>query len=299
MLKVLEPGKSRIGFIGTGVMGLSMARNLMRAGYGLTVHNRTEHRARPLLDEGAFWAPTPSDAAAGSDAVITIVGFPRDVESVYLGEEGILKGAVAGTLLIDMTTSSPLLAKRLYDEARARGMSMIDAPVSGGDRGAREGTLSIMAGGDEEAFGAALPLFRAMGGNVVLQGGAGAGQHTKMANQITIASGMIGVCEALAYAEKAGLDPFRVLDSIAGGAAGSWSLSNYGPRILKGDFQPGFYIKHFVKDMELAVQSAREMALDAPGLDLALRLYRELLDKGWGEEGTQALFRLFREDLRP
>ncbi|QTX33747.1 NAD(P)-dependent oxidoreductase [Aminithiophilus ramosus] len=280
-------------------MGLSMARNLMRAGYGLTVHNRTEHRARPLLDEGASWAPTPSDAAAGSDAVITIVGFPRDVESVYLGEEGILKGAVAGTLLIDMTTSSPLLAKRLYDEARARGMSMLDAPVSGGDRGAREGTLSIMAGGDEEAFGAALPLFRAMGGNVVLQGGAGAGQHTKMANQITIASGMIGVCEALAYAERAGLDPFRVLDSIAGGAAGSWSLSNYGPRILKGDFQPGFYIKHFVKDMELAAQSAREMALDAPGLDLALRLYRELLDKGWGEEGTQALFRLFREDLRP
>ncbi|WP_274372562.1 MULTISPECIES: NAD(P)-dependent oxidoreductase [Synergistales] len=299
MVKVLEPGKSRIGFIGTGVMGLSMARNLMRAGYGLTVHNRTEHRARPLLDEGASWAPTPSDAAAGSDAVITIVGFPRDVESVYLGEEGILKGAVAGTLLIDMTTSSPLLAKRLYDEARARGMSMLDAPVSGGDRGAREGTLSIMAGGDEEAFGAALPLFRAMGGNVVLQGGAGAGQHTKMANQITIASGMIGVCEALAYAERAGLDPFRVLDSIAGGAAGSWSLSNYGPRILKGDFQPGFYIKHFVKDMELAAQSAREMALDAPGLDLALRLYRELLDKGWGEEGTQALFRLFREDLRP
>ena len=299
MVKVLEPGKSRIGFIGTGVMGLSMARNLMRAGYGLTVHNRTEHRARPLLDEGASWAPTPSGAAAGSDAVITIVGFPRDVESVYLGEEGILKGAVAGTLLIDMTTSSPLLAKRLYDEARARGMSMLDAPVSGGDRGAREGTLSIMAGGDEEAFGAALPLFKAMGGDVVLQGGAGAGQHTKMANQITIASGMIGVCEALAYAERAGLDPFRVLDSIAGGAAGSWSLSNYGPRILKGDFQPGFYIKHFVKDMELAAQSAREMALDAPGLDLALRLYRELLDKGWGEEGTQALFRLFREDLRP
>lgn len=295
MVKILEPGKSRIGFIGTGVMGLSMARNLMKAGYGLTVHNRTEHRARPLIDEGALWAPTPSDAAAGSDAVITIVGFPSDVESVYLGEEGILKGAAAGTLLIDMTTSSPLLAKRLYDEAGTRGMTMIDAPVSGGDRGAREGTLSIMAGGDEKAFEAALPLFRAMGGNVVLQGGPGAGQHTKMANQIAIASGMIGVCEALAYSERAGLDPSRVLDSISGGAAGSWSLSNYGPRILKGDFRPGFYIKHFVKDMELAVQSAHEMAFDVPGLDLALRLYRELLDQGRGEEGTQALFRLFRE----
>lgn len=295
MVKILEPGKSRIGFIGTGVMGLSMARNLMKAGYGLTVHNRTEHRARPLIDEGALWAPTPSDAAAGSDAVITIVGFPSDVESVYLGEEGILKGAAAGTLLIDMTTSSPLLAKRLYDEAGTRGMTMIDAPVSGGDRGAREGTLSIMAGGDEKAFEAALPLFRAMGGNVVLQGGPGAGQHTKMANQIAIASGMIGVCEALAYSERAGLDPSRVLDSISGGAAGSWSLSNYGPRILKGDFRPGFYIKHFVKDMELAVQSAHEMAFDLPGLDLALRLYRELLDQGRGEEGTQALFRLFRE----
>ena len=295
MVKILEPGKSRIGFIGTGVMGLSMARNLMKAGYGLTVHNRTEHRARPLIDEGALWAPTPSDAAAGSDAVITIVGFPSDVESVYLGEEGILKGAAAGTLLIDMTTSSPLLAKRLYDEAGTRGMTMIDAPVSGGDRGAREGTLSIMAGGDEKAFEAALPLFRAMGGNVVLQGGPGAGQHTKMANQIAIASGMIGVCEALAYSERAGLDPSRVLDSISGGAAGSWSLSNYGPRILKGDFRPGFYIKHFVKDMELAVQSAHDMAFDLPGLDLALRLYRELLDQGRGEEGTQALFRLVRE----
>ena len=293
MVRVIEKGRSLIGFVGTGVMGLSMARNLMRAGHRLIVHNRTAHRAQPLLDEGALWASTPGEAAAKSDAVITIVGFPRDVESVYLGEAGILESASPGTLLIDMTTSSPLLAKKLHDEAEARGLAMIDAPVSGGDRGAREASLSIMVGGDEEAFEAAQPLLRAMGKNIVLQGGPGSGQHTKMANQITIASGMVGVCEALAYAKRAGLDARRVLDSISGGAAGSWSLSNYGPRILEGDFQPGFYVKHFVKDMDLAAQSAREMGLEAPGLDLALGLYRELLDGGWGDEGTQALFRLF------
>ncbi len=295
MVIAIQPGKSTIGFIGTGVMGLSMARNLMKAGYGLIVFNRTRQRALPLLEEGARWAASPAKAAREADAVITIVGFPKDVEEVYIGEKGLFSAARPGTLLIDMTTSSPLLAKRLYEEGHARNLPVLDAPVSGGDRGAREATLSIMAGGDESAFHAALPLFHALGKNVILQGGPGAGQHTKMVNQIAIASGMIGVCEALAYAGRAGLDPLRVLDSISGGAAGSWSLSNYGPRILQGDFKPGFYVKHFVKDMSIALDSAREMGLDVPGLELALKLYQRLVDAGKGDEGTQALFKIFQE----
>lgn len=293
MTGTIEPGKSLIGFIGTGVMGLSMARNLLRAGYGLTVYNRTRQRALPLMEAGARWAGSPAEAAVGADAVIAIVGFPQDVEEVFLGDKGLIPSAAAGTVLIDMTTSSPILARRLYEAGKERGLTVLDAPVSGGDRGAREGLLSIMVGGDEETYRAARPLFEALGKNIVYQGEAGAGQHTKMANQITIASGMVGVCEALAYACRAGLDPLKVLDSISGGAAGSWSLSNYGPRILQGDFEPGFYVKHFVKDMTIALESARELGLDVPGLELALRLYRRLLEEGFGDKGTQALFRLF------
>ncbi|MCJ7726641.1 MAG: NAD(P)-dependent oxidoreductase, partial [Acidimicrobiia bacterium] len=230
----------RIGFIGTGVMGLSMAGHLMDAGYPLSVFNRTRERAEPLLDRGAFWQDTPAAVGAVSDVIVTIVGFPADVESVYLGADGVLAGAVDGALAIDMTTSSPQLARRIAEQGARQGVAVLDAPVSGGDTGARNATLSIMVGGDEEAFRRAGPVLAAMGKTVVLQGGPGAGQYTKMCNQIAIAAGMIGVCESMHYARSAGLDPSVVMESIATGAAGSWSLSNLMPRAIAGDFAPGF-----------------------------------------------------------
>lgn len=282
-----------IGFIGTGVMGKSMAKNLLKAGYKLHVYSRTKAKSDELLDMGAVWHDTPQELARDCAAVITMVGYPADVEEVYLGAEGILNGAKPGTYLIDMTTSSPMLAKRLAEEAAGRKCYALDAPVSGGDIGAREARLSIMVGGDQAAFEAVKPVFAAMGTNIVYQGQAGAGQHTKMCNQIAIASNMMGVCEALAYAEKAGLDPLTVLKSIESGAAGSWSLSNLGPRIIKGDYSPGFFVKHFIKDMGIAVQSAEEMGLTAPGLAMALSLYKRLAEQGEENSGTQALFKLY------
>jgi len=282
-----------IGFIGTGVMGRSMAGHLLGAGYPLVVYSRTRAKAEELLARGAEWADSPAALAPRCQAIFTIVGFPKDVEEVYLGEDGLIAHLRPGTILVDMTTSSPELAKRIAAAAAARGAQALDAPVSGGDTGGREGTLSIMVGGEETAFQTVLPLFEKMGANIVRQGPAGSGQHCKMCNQITIAATMIGVCEALAYARRSGLDPATVLRSIAAGAAGSWSLSNLAPRILDDNFAPGFYVKHFIKDMGIAAGEADAMGLDTPGLDLALSLYRRLAEQGGEDDGTQALYRLY------
>lgn len=284
----------QIGFIGTGVMGKSMVRNLMKAGFSVSIFTRTKEKAEDLLSEGASWAHSPKELAQNCDVIISIVGTPQDVEEVYLGVEGIITNGKEGLYIIDMTTSKPSLAKKLYEEAKKKGISSLDAPVSGGDIGARDGKLSIMVGGDKEAFEKMLPIFQAMGTNIVYQGPVGSGQHTKMCNQIVIASGMIGVCEALVYAEKSGLDPETVLQSISTGAASSWSLSNLAPRIIKGNFEPGFFIKHFIKDMGIALEEAEKMGMDAPGLSLAKRMYEELAEKGEENSGTQALYKYWR-----
>jgi 3-hydroxyisobutyrate dehydrogenase len=282
-----------IGFIGLGVMGRSMARHLRNAGHPMLVYNRTRARADEIIELGAEWRDTAAAAAADADVVITMVGYPHDVEDVYFGAAGILQSTRPGTLLIDMTTSTPALARRIYDAARACGAAALDAPVSGGDVGAREARLTIMVGGDATAFERATPVFEQVGRTIRLMGAAGAGQHTKLCNQIAIAAGMLGVCEALAYAEGAGIDRSVMIETISTGAAASWSLSNYGPRIIAGNFEPGFYVKHFIKDMEIALAAAGEMGLNAPGLELALRLYRRLAEQGYGNAGTQALYRLY------
>ncbi len=286
-----------IGFIGTGVMGASMAGHLLEAGYDLHVYNRTRSRAQDLVSRGAKWHDSVSEVAQASDVVFTIVGFPPDVEEVYLGPNGVVQNARSGTVLVDMTTSSPALAIQIANAAEERDCAALDAPVSGGDTGAREARLSIMVGGEREAYDAVLPLFQIMGANIVYQGKAGSGQHTKMCNQIAIASGMLGVCEAIAYAKKAGLDPDTVLSSIESGAAGSWSLSNLGPRMIAGNFDPGFYVKHFIKDMDIAAAELENMGLDAPGLAQARALYKTLQSKGHGDDGTQALFKLYQAQL--
>ena len=282
----------KIGFIGLGVMGGAMAEHLLEAGFELTVYNRTKKKAETFLSKGAKWADTPAAAAKNSDVVITMVGYPEDVEEVYLGKDGILE-AKTGGYVIDMTTSSPKLAKKIYDAAAKKGIASVDAPVSGGDIGARNATLVIMAGGDEKAFHALAPIFNALGKTVRYFGAAGSGQYTKMANQIAIAAGMLGVAESLSYAKKAGLNPEAVLETISGGAAGSWSLSNLGPRMLKGDTAPGFYIKHFIKDMRIAIESAEEMHLELPGLKLAKRLYDELSARGMEDCGTQTIYQWY------
>jgi 3-hydroxyisobutyrate dehydrogenase len=282
-----------IGFIGTGVMGKSMAGHLLHAGYPLHIFNRTKDKAEELINRGAVWEDTVKAVAQKCDIIITIVGFPNDVEQVYLATHGLIAHVREGTILIDMTTSSPQLAEKIYHKAIVKKCAALDAPVSGGDIGAREARLSIMVGGDRPVFDRMLPILQVMGQHIVYQGQAGSGQHTKMANQIAIASGMIGVCEALAYAKKSGLDPLVVLQSIGGGAAASWSLNNLGPRMIKGNFDPGFYIKHFIKDMTIALESARQMNLETPGLSLAKSLYDTLADQGSADEGTQALFKLF------
>ncbi len=284
-----------IAFIGTGVMGRSMAGHLQRAGHTLHVHNRTRAKAQELLDAGATWHDTPGSAAAAAEFVFTIVGFPQDVEQTYYGEQGVLAHARSGAVLVDMTTSSPALAQRIADDASKRGLAALDAPVSGGDIGAKEARLVIMVGGDEAAFARVQPLFAVMGKNILRQGGAGAGQYCKLANQIAIAAGMLAWCEALLFAQKAGLDPARVIESIGGGAAGSWSLNNYGPRALRGDFAAGFYVKHFRKDMRLALESAAELGLTLPGLAQAQELYEKVSVCGWDDCGTQVLFRYYAE----
>lgn len=283
----------KVGFIGIGVMGKSMALHLMNAGYEVIVYNRTKEKALPIISEGAQWKDTVKEVAQLADVIITIVGYPQDVEEVYLGENGLLHNAKAGTYFIDMTTSKPTLAVKIYNEAKQRGMFALDAPVSGGDIGAKEARLAIMVGGDEDSFAAVLPILEKMGKNIILQGGAGAGQHTKMCNQIAIASTMLGVCEAMAYAKKAGLSPESVLQTIETGAAGSWSLSNLAPRMIAGNFEPGFYVKHFIKDMTIALEAAEEMGLLTPGLALAKEQYEKLANLGEENSGTQALYKLY------
>ncbi|MGK0187800.1 MAG: 3-hydroxyisobutyrate dehydrogenase [Verrucomicrobiales bacterium] len=283
-----------IAFIGTGVMGRSMAGHLLAAGYPLHLYTRTKSRADELLTAGAKWHDTAGAAAAASQIVITIVGYPADVEELYLGDNGIIASAQPETTMIDMTTSSPALAQKIAAAASQANMSALDAPVSGGDVGAREARLSIMVGGEQSAFDRVLPVLSCMGKNIIYQGKAGSGQYTKMCNQIAIAAGMLGVCESLAYAKKSGLDPATVLQSIESGAAGSWSLTNLAPRILNDDFAPGFFVKHFLKDMRIAIESAEAMHLDLPGLKLAKAMYDRLSAQGGDEQGTQALFQLYQ-----
>ena len=285
----IHPSTTKIGWIGTGVMGRWMCQHLMDIGYSATVYNRTKEKAQPLLDAGATWGDSSSEVASSSDITFTIVGFPPDVREVYLGENGILKGTKAGDIIVDMTTTEPSLAQEIYEQATAQGVSSVDAPVSGGDVGAREARLSIMVGGDTDAVGTIMPLFETMGKNIVHQGGAGAGQHTKMCNQITISGTMIGVCEALLYGYKAGLDLETMLSSISGGAAACWSLDNLAPRVLQRNFDPGFFVEHFIKDMSIALDEAKKMNLSLPGLALVHQLYLAVEAQGHGRLGTQAL----------
>lgn len=280
----------RIGWIGTGVMGLSMCGHLMAAGHPATVHNRTRSKAQPLLDRGATWADSPAKVAEASDIVFSIVGFPDDVRRVYLAEDGVLAGLKPGGVAVDMTTTSPTLSVEIFAAAQKNGQHTLDAPVSGGDVGAKNAALSIMVGGEAVVFDRVRPLFECMGRIILHQGPAGAGQHTKMCNQIVIAGSMIGVCESLLYATRAGLDPQALLGSISKGAAGCWSLENLAPRILKGDFAPGFMIDHFIKDMGIALEEAQRMGLKLPGLELVHGLYSQAAQDGHGRDGTQALF---------
>ena len=283
----------RIALIGTGVMGCGMARNLMKNGFELTVYNRTRAKAEPLLAEGAGWADSVAACVADAEAVITIVGYPRDVEEVYLGDEGIVASAPEGCYLIDMTTTDPRLSEQIAEEAEAAGLHALDAPVSGGDKGAREGTLAIMVGGKQADFEACMPLFQAMGKNIRLMGGPGTGQHTKMANQIAIAGTIAGVCEALTYAGANGLKLQEVLDAIGTGAAGSWQMANMAPRMLKADFEPGFYIRHFIKNLSLALEGAEDAEVELPVAETVLDFYQALEEEGHGDEGTQALIKYY------
>lgn len=288
-----------VGFIGLGVMGRSMAARLLAAGHRLNVHTRTRSKAAALLEKGAAWKEDNAAVAAASPVIITMLGFPEDVEAVYFGASGgggrrpgLIESAAPGTLLIDMTTTAPSLSRRIHAEARRRGLRALDAPVSGGDIGAREGTLSIMVGGDSEDFHAALDLFRAMGRRMVHQGGPGDGQRVKLSNQIAGFGGTLGACEAMAFAVRAGLDPEKVLESISAGAAASWALTNLSPRILAGDFATGFFVRHFLKDVRLALEESRSLGLELPGLSLAHSLYEKLEKDGLGDKGTQALYLL-------
>lgn len=287
-------GKERIAFIGTGVMGASIVKHLLQNGHEVTVYTRTKEKAEPLIALGASWASSPAEAFKDKDLALTMVGYPADVEEVYFGENGLFQTAEAGNIVIDMTTSEPTLAKKIYAHAQTLGVEALDAPVSGGDVGAQNGTLSIMVGGDQMTFNRAVPVLQQFGANIVYQGEAGAGQHAKMCNQIVIASGMIGVCESLAYGLKAGLDLSTVLQSISSGAAGSWSLSNLAPRMIKEDYAPGFYIKHFVKDMKIALDESKKMGISLPGLALAYEMYEKLIEAGYGENGTQALLTYYK-----
>ncbi len=284
----------RIGWIGTGVMGQSMCRHLLAAGHRLTVHNRSRNKALPLIEQGAVWADTPKEVARHNDIIFTMVGFPEDVQSVVLSKAGVLAGTNGGETLVDMTTSSPELAQSIYRECGKKAVNALDAPVSGGDVGARDATLAIMVGGDKVVFDTVLPLFEILGETISLMGSAGSGQHTKMTNQILIAGTMIGVVESLLYAQRTGMDPHAVIDVIGKGAAGSWSINNLGRRIADGDFNPGFFIKHFVKDMGIALEEARRLRLSLPGLAIVNQLYTAAMAMGWENLGTQGLYRVLQ-----
>lgn len=285
----------KIGWIGTGVMGASMCMHLIKAGNEAFVYNRTKSKADALVAEGATWCDSPAEVAEQADLIFTIVGYPTDVEQTILGENGVLANADAGKIIVDMTTSEPSLAERIAEEAAAKGVGALDAPVSGGDLGARNATLAIMVGGDQKTFDEVTPLFEIMGSNIKLMGKAGAGQHTKMSNQILIAGTMIGTVESLLYAHKAGMDLNEVIDVIGSGAAGSWSINNLGRRIADDDFNPGFFIKHFVKDMGIALDEAKRMNLSLPGLALVNQFYISTMSMGYAELGTQALYKVLEK----
>ena len=282
----------KIGFIGVGVMGGPMVLNLMKKSFDVSIYTRTKSKAEGVIAAGAHWCDTIADCAAGRDVVITIVGYPKDVEEVYFSEKGILNSADKGTVLIDMTTTSPRLSERIYAAAKEKGMTALDAPVSGGDVGAQKGTLAIMVGGDRDAFDKMHDVFAAMGTNIRYQGGAGCGQHTKMANQIAISGCVAAVCEAIAYAKRCGLDPQDMFDAISTGAAGSWQLTNNGQKIINGDYAPGFYVKHFIKDMNIALDEAQARDLDLTVLHMVRDKYDELAAQGGADEGTQALIKV-------
>ncbi len=290
-----SPSTTTVGFIGTGVMGRAMAGHLQAAGYALRIYNRSRAKAADLLQGGAVWCDTPAAVATGSDVVITMVGFPKDVSEVYLGDKGLVAQARPGTVLIDMTTSSPDLAVQIAAAANARNVMALDAPVTGGDKGAREATLTILVGGNASAIERVRPLLALLGKKIVHLGAAGAGQHAKLANQIAIAGTVQGVCEALAYARRMGIDTIQWLDAVDGGAAGSWQLRNIGSKMLAGDFAPGFFVKHFIKDMTLALEAARRTGMELPALQLALELYAALASAGGAELGTQGIFREYNE----
>jgi len=292
---IARPGATRVGWIGTGVMGAAMCGHVLDAGYAVTLHTRTRSKADPLLARGAQFAASPEETAAASDVVVSIVGYPRDVREVHLGDRGTLRSVRPGTVLVDMTTSEPSLAEEIAAAASERGAFGVDAPVSGGDVGAREARLSIMVGGEREAVEVVMPLFEVLGANIRRLGPPGAGQHTKMGNQVLIASTMVGLVESLLYAARAGLPLPEFLEAIRGGAAGCWSLDHYAPRILRRDFDPGFFVEHFVKDMEIALAEAGRRNLALPGLALARQLYASLMARGGGRCGTQALIRVLEE----
>lgn len=282
----------KIGFVGLGIMGKSMVRNLMKAGYELHIYARTKAKVEDIISEGAVFYDTVGECAANVDAMISIVGYPKDVEEVYFGENGILNSVNPGTYVIDMTTSSPKLAKEIYEAAKSKGIHAMDAPVTGGDMGAKNGTLSILVGGEREDYEACYEIFKAMGTNINYEGGPGCGQHTKMANQIMIAGTLSGVCEAMSYAKAQGLDLQTLLDSVATGAAGSKQLDAFGEKIMNGDFAPGFFMKHFIKDMNLAVAEAEDKGLNLNILKQVLENYRTL-EASYGDLGTQTLIKFY------
>ncbi|WP_203332467.1 NAD(P)-dependent oxidoreductase [Planococcus beigongshangi] len=286
----------KVGFIGTGVMGNSLVKHLLEGGHTVSIYTRTASKAANLLEAGATWKESPGLLAADAEVIFTMVGYPSDVEEIYFGDNGIIENAKEGTVLVDLTTSKPELARTIFEAARKKGVSALDAPVSGGDIGARNGLLSIMVGGEQDTFKSIQPLLDLFGGNIVYQGPAGSGQHTKMCNQIIIASNMMGVCESMIYALKAGLDPESVLLSISSGAAGSWSLSNLAPKMISRNFEPGFYIKHFIKDMRIAAEEAEIMGLELPSLQLSLQLFESLAERGFQDKGTQALIVEYEEN---
>ena len=279
----------KIGFIGLGVMGASMASRLMDAGYRLFIYSRTKAKGDALVSRGALWCSTPREVAENADITFTIVGFPKDVEEVYLGKDGIIEADISGKLFCDMTTTKPSLDIAIASALREKGADLADAPVSGGDTGARNGTLSIMVGASAEAFDKLLPLFQAMGKNITHMGPVGSGQHTKMANQIVIAGTMCGVSEALVYGAEAGLDMEKMVDTISKGAAGCWTLDNLAPRVLRNDYEPGFMVDHFIKDMGIALEEAEKMELPLPSLALTRQLYLAIKAQGLGKKGTQVL----------
>lgn len=283
----------KIGFIGTGVMGSSMVRHLLDGGYKVHLYTRTKSKAEPLIKEGAIWEESSSKIAEISDIIFTILGYPEDVEEVYFGEQGIFEALSTGKIVVDMTTSTPALATRIASKAKEIGASSLDAPVSGGDLGAKNGTLTVMVGGDQDTYDRVQPLFESFSASLSLFGEPGSGQHTKMANQIMVAGTMLGLTETLVYAKEAGLNLEQVLKTVNGGAAQNWSLGNYGPRILQNDYSPGFFVKHFVKDLKIALDEAEKMNLDLPSTKLAYELYEKLEVNGHGDEGTQALIKLW------